>query len=94
MEFGELIAYRISSLDPRGEISVNRIAVLSELSQTAVEKIMNGKTKNPNFFTLASLAKGFNMTLSEFLDFPEMNELTFQDLRRFRKTQKEPLTKP
>lgn len=94
MEFGELIAYRISSLDSKGEISINRIAVLSELSQTAVEKIMNGKTKNPNLFTLTSLAKGFGMILSEFLDFPEMNELTFQDLRKFRKTQKGSLSKP
>ena len=40
---------------------------------------MKGKTKNPKLKTLHRLAIGLNMTVSELLDFPEMNEEKFDD---------------
>ena len=40
---------------------------------------MSGKTKNPKLKTLHKLAIGLNMTVSELLDFPEMNEVAFED---------------
>lgn len=40
---------------------------------------MKGKTKNPKLKTLHKLAIGLDMTVSELLDFSEMNELAFDD---------------
>ena len=40
---------------------------------------MKGKTKNPKLKTLHKLAIGLDMTVSELLDFPEMNEMEFED---------------
>jgi len=40
---------------------------------------MKGKTKNPKLKTLHKLAIGLGMTVSELLDFPEMNETAFDD---------------
>lgn len=40
---------------------------------------MKGKTKNPKLKTLHKLAIGFNITVSELLDFPEMNDTIFED---------------
>lgn len=41
--------------------------------------MMNGETKNPKLKTLRKIAMGLNMTVSELLDFPEMNEMEFED---------------
>ncbi len=40
---------------------------------------MKGKTKNSKLKTLHKLAVGLGMTVSELLDFPEMNEVAFED---------------
>lgn len=40
---------------------------------------MSGKTKNPKLKTLHRLAIGLDMTVSELLDFPEMNNTAFED---------------
>lgn len=40
---------------------------------------MKGKTKNPKLKTLHKLAIGLDITISELLDFPEMNEIAFDD---------------
>lgn len=50
---------------------------LSGITQSTVENIMSGKTKNPKLKTLHKLALGLGMTVSELLDFPEMNETIF-----------------
>lgn len=41
--------------------------------------IARGLTKNPRAMTLHKIALAFGMTLSEFLDFPELNEYSFDD---------------
>lgn len=40
---------------------------------------MKGKTRSPKLKTLHKLAIGLDMTISELLDFPEMNETAFID---------------
>ena len=40
---------------------------------------MRGLTKNPRVKTLHRIALAFNMALSEFLDFEELNEYSFED---------------
>lgn len=40
---------------------------------------MTGKTKNPKLKTLHRIAVGLNMTVSELLDFYELNELILDD---------------
>ena len=52
---------------------------LSGITQSTVENIMSGKTKNPKLKTLHKLALGLGMTVSELLDFPEINETMFED---------------
>ena len=65
-------------IDQRG-ITVNRLATLSGITQSTVENIVHGKTRNPKLKTLHRLACGLDMTVSELLDFPEMDETIFDD---------------
>ena len=70
---------RESNCCEKKKITINKLATLSGITQSTVENIMSGKTKNPKLKTLHKLAIGLDMTLSELLDFPEMNETIFDD---------------
>ena len=79
MTYSDVIMRRLQTLiDARG-ITINRLATLSGITQSTVENIIHGKTKNPKLKTLHRLACGLDMTVSELLDFPEMDETQFDD---------------
>ena len=40
---------------------------------------MHGSSQNPKLKTIHRIALAFNMTLSEFLDYEEFNEYSFED---------------
>lgn len=79
MTYSDAIIKRLSSVCEEKQITVNRLATLSGITQSTVENIMSGETKNPKLKTLHKLAVGLNMTVSQLLDFPEMNETLFED---------------
>ena len=79
MTYSDVIIKRLTTLCKERNITVNKLATLSGITQSTVENIMSGKTKNPKLKTLHKLAIGLNMSVSELLDFPEMNETRFED---------------
>ena len=52
---------------------------LSGVKQSTLDNIMRGLTKNPRVKTLHKIAIAFNMTVSELLDFKELNDYSFED---------------
>lgn len=79
MTYSDVIILRLTQLCEERKITINKLATLSGITQSTVENIMSGKTKNPKLKTLHKLALGFGMTVSELLDFPEINETMFED---------------
>lgn len=79
MTYSDVIVKRLNDLCRERKITVNKLSTLSGITQSTVENIMAGKTKNPKLKTLHKLAVGLDMTVSELLDFPEMNETIFDD---------------
>lgn len=79
MTYSDVMILRLTQLCEERNITINKLATLSGITQSTVENIMTGKTKNPKLKTLHKLAIGLNMTVSELLDFPEMNETIFED---------------
>ena len=79
MQYSELYANRILELCKRRGITINRLAALSGLKQSTIDNIIHGKSKNPTVRVLHMIAVSFNMTLSEFLDFAELNDYLFDD---------------
>lgn len=79
MTYSDVIVQRLEDLIRQKGITVNKLATLSGLTQSTVENIMAGKTKNPKLKTLHRLSIGLDMTVSELLDFPEMNDTRFDD---------------
>jgi transcriptional regulator with XRE-family HTH domain len=79
MEYSDLYAERIKQLCKSHGITINKLATLAGLKQSTVDNIIHGKSKNPKVRTLHKLATVFGMTLSEFLDFPELNDYSIDD---------------
>ena len=79
MTYSDVIILRLTRLCEEQNITTNKLSTLSGITQSTVENIMSGKTKNPKLKTLHKLAIGLGMTVSELLDFPEMNETIFED---------------
>ena len=79
MTYSDAIIKRLSDLCADSGITINRLATLSGITQSTINSMMNGETKNPKLKTLRKIAMGLNMTVSELLDFPEMNEMEFED---------------
>ena len=52
---------------------------MSGVKQSTLDNIIRGQTHNPKARTLHKIAIAFNMTLAEFLDFPELNAYCFEE---------------
>ncbi len=79
MTYGEVVKMRITELCHQRNISPNALAKMSGVPQGTISEILNLRTKSPGLRTLNKIAHGFCMTVSQFLDFPEMNEGLFDD---------------
>lgn len=79
MSYSEIIVARIKVLCTKKEISINRLAKMSDVGQSTIDNIIQGKTTDPRIKTLHKIANCFNMTVSEFLDIKELNEFSFDD---------------
>ncbi len=79
MTYSEAVIKRLTELCAERNITINKLAILSGITQSTVDNLIKGKTKNPKLKTLHKLAIGLDMTVSELLNFPEMNETAFDD---------------
>lgn len=79
MTYSELYAFRIRQLCKRHDITINKLATLAGLKQSTIDNIIRGTSKNPKVRTLHKIASVFGMTLSELLDFPELNNYSIDD---------------
>lgn len=77
MEYAQLYVNRIRQLCKARNITINCLATMSNVRQSTLDNIVRGLTKNPRVKTLHKIALAFNMTLAEFLDFPQLNDYEF-----------------
>ena len=68
MTVNDAVAKRISDLLKEKGISQYRLEQESGIQHGSMQCIMNGRNKTVTLSTVILLAKGFNMTLTEFLD--------------------------
>ena len=79
MKYESLYVKRILALCKERGFSINHLAEISDVKQSTLDNIVRGITKNPGVKTIHKLAIAFNMTISEFLDFEELNNFSFDD---------------
>ncbi|MDL2280633.1 helix-turn-helix transcriptional regulator [Selenomonadales bacterium OttesenSCG-928-I06] len=79
MTYSQALSKRIQELCKKRNITVNKLATLSGITQSTLDNIVKGNSKDPRIRTLHRIAVGLGMTVSELLDFPEMNNSVFED---------------
>ena len=67
MTYSDAIIKRLTDLCVERGITTNKLATLSGITQSTLNSMMRGETKNPKLKTLRKIAMGFNMTVSEFM---------------------------
>ncbi|WP_300447385.1 helix-turn-helix transcriptional regulator [uncultured Oscillibacter sp.] len=78
-DYSNIILPRILFLCDKRGITINKLAEMSGVRQSTIHNLVCGASKNPKIGTLHKIATAFNMTLAEFLDFPELNNFSLDD---------------
>lgn len=68
MTVNDAVAKRVSKLLREKDMSQYRLEQESGIQHGSMQCIMNGRNKTVTLSTVIMLAKGFNMSLTEFLD--------------------------
>lgn len=66
MRISDAISKKIDKICKERNISVNKLASMSLLTQSTVEHLVNGDSKNPKLLTIIRICDGLGMTLHEF----------------------------
>lgn len=71
----ELIRVRLNQFINERNLTINRLAVISGLSQSSVNNLYDGSTKSPKINTLRSICRGLGISVRDFFDFAPYNEV-------------------
>ncbi len=69
------IKARIKYLCFKNDITINKLADISGLPPSSVKNIMYGRSCNPKILTIKMICDGIGITLAEFFDCDEFNNL-------------------
>ena len=78
-KYAQIIVDRILSLCQQRGITIYQLGIMSGISHSTLDNIVNHKTFNPRVRTLHKIAIAFSMTLPELLDFEALNGYSFDD---------------
>ena len=76
----EAVRNRILQLCGEHNITINKLANISALPPSSIKNILYGKSKNPKLLTVKMICDGLSITLAEFFDTDEFNNLE-QEIR-------------
>lgn len=77
MRVSEAIAKKLIKICQERKMSVNKLAITCCLTQSTVENILAGNSKNPKILTIVRICDGLEISLSEFF-----NDELFKNLER------------
>ena len=65
MKINEAISKKLLKICKEKDLSVNKLAKLSGLTQSTVQSIVNCESSNPKLLTLVRICDGVNISMSE-----------------------------
>lgn len=71
----EAVRNRILQLCGEKNITINKLATLAALPPSSVKNILYGKSQNPKLLTVKLICDGLGITLSDFFDTSDFNQL-------------------
>ena len=79
MDYNQILAKRIQELCELKQISLEILSQKAKISERTLTRIVSGLYKNPGMVTIVRIAYALDMTMAEFLDFPEINDYEFSE---------------
>ena len=68
MKLTKAVSEKINKILIEKDITVNKLASISCLTQSTVDSLVNGKSKNPKILTIVRICDGLGISLSDFFD--------------------------
>lgn len=68
MTISQAVVKRILDLCQEKNVTINKISTLSAVTQSTVNDIVSGKSKNTGIITIKKLCDGFGITITEFFN--------------------------
>ena len=68
MKINEAVKEKINKILIERDITINKLASISCLTQSTVDILVNGKSKNPKLLTIVRIWDGLGIDLKEFFD--------------------------
>ena len=78
MTIGEALARRIDGYCKERKITLNKLCILSGVTQSTVHDVFTGRSRSPRVDTIYNLCIGLDISISEFFDSPLFNEDNIQ----------------
>ena len=75
MRIGEAVKKRIIELCREREITINKLATLSGITQSTINNITGGRNKSVNVSTVKKICDGLEMNIREFFASPLFDDL-------------------
>ena len=75
MKVDKEVYKKINKILIERNLTVNKLATMSCLTQSTVESLVNGRSKNPKLLTIMKICDGLNMSLDEFFDDKIFNDV-------------------
>lgn len=75
MTIREAISERILLLCEEQNITVNKLCTIAGVTQSTVDSILKGRSKNPGVCTIKKLCDAWNITIIDFFNHPLFQNL-------------------
>ena len=66
MTISEAVTKKIRKVCNERKITINKLCNICGITQSTLENIMNGNSKNPKLLTITRICKGTGISLNEF----------------------------
>lgn len=68
MSLQEAVSHRILTLCKQNHLTINGLAMLSGMSQSTVNSLVDGTSQNPKLLTILRICLGLNIDIKDFFD--------------------------
>lgn len=79
MKINEAIGIRLNQICNEKNISINKLASMSCLTQSTVQHLADGRSKNPKTLTIVRICDGLGIKLKDFYNDPIFDDIDRED---------------
>lgn len=79
MTISDAVTAKLSKICSERKITINKLATICGITQSTLENIVGGNSKNPKLLTIVRICDGLNISLQEFFDDPIFSEIERPD---------------